>query len=240
MPDTARSGGAEISHIVVAIPAKNEDRLLGACLRSVAVAVQSLRLRRDVDSVRVVVALDGCTDGTAMVAERCGATAVVSDTAGVGAARDLAVSAGLTGLAEPAATHVWVACTDADSVVPPRWLSEQLRHASAGADMVVGTVEPAIRAGSRRAAWDERHRLVEHHGHVHGANLGLRASTWAAAGGFGDLLAHEDVGLVERVREAGFAWVATDTTRVTTSARTLGRAPGGFADYLQALDGHVS
>ncbi|MGB7449450.1 MAG: glycosyltransferase [Ornithinimicrobium sp.] len=236
----ARATGPAVSHIVVAIPAKNEGRLIGACLRSVGVAVQSLRLRTDVDRVCVVVAMDGCTDGTAMVAGRNGVKAVVTQTAGVGAARDLAVRTGLADLGEPAASHVWVACTDADSLVPPRWLSEQLRHANDGADMVVGTVEPAMRGSERRAAWDDRHRLVENHAHVHGANLGLRASTWASVGGFGPRAVHEDVRLVERVRGAGFAWVATDTTRVTTSARTRGRAMGGFADYLRTLDGHVS
>ncbi|HKJ12246.1 MAG TPA: glycosyltransferase family 2 protein [Ornithinimicrobium sp.] len=224
---------------MVAIPAKNESLLLGACLRSVNETVRSLRLGTGVGSVCVMVALDGCTDGTAAVAERAGAQTVMSEAGGVGAARDQAVNRGLAHLHLLAGPHVWVACTDADSLVPPNWLTEQLRHADAGADMVVGTVQPAMEGGERRSAWDRRHRLVEGHPHVHGANLGLRASTWAAVGGFGVGAAHEDVRLVERVRQARFASVATDTTRVTTSARPWGRAEGGFADYLRALDGQV-
>ncbi len=36
-------------------------------------------------------------------------------------------------------------------------------------------------------------------------------------------------------RANGDRWVATDTTRVATSARFLGRATGGFVDYLNVL-----
>ncbi|HKJ11496.1 MAG TPA: glycosyltransferase, partial [Ornithinimicrobium sp.] len=66
--DASRSPSRDVSHVVVAIPAKNEALLLGACLRSVNETVRSLRLGTGVGSVCVMVALDGCTDGTAAVA----------------------------------------------------------------------------------------------------------------------------------------------------------------------------
>ena len=82
---------------------------------------------------------------------------------------------------------------------------------------------PPNRWGSTRgealAAWHARHQLVEGHAHVHGANLGIRADRWRAVGGFGQRTVGEDVDLVERVRAVTGRWVATDTTRVLTSGR---------------------
>ena len=84
-------------------------------------------------------------------------------------------------------------------------------------------------------AWLERHELREGHGHVHGANLGVRADAYLAVGGFAPLAVHEDVGLVARLRDAGHPWVATDRCRVRTSGRTESRVDGGFATFLAGL-----
>ncbi len=42
--------------------------------------------------------------------------------AGVGSARDAAVERGLAALGHPAESSTWVACTDAETVVPTHWL----------------------------------------------------------------------------------------------------------------------
>ncbi len=85
------------------------------------------------------------------------------------------------------------------------------------------------------AAWHARHRLVEGHEHVHGANLGVRASRWREVGGFGPHRLGEDVRLVERIRAVSDHTVATDTTRVLTSGRSRSRVAAGFAGYLGDL-----
>jgi len=223
-----------ISSVVVAVPAKNEAELVGACLHSIERAVAAAQTSRGV-TVRTVVTLDGCTDETALVATAAGVATVVTDHVGVGLARDAAIGTGLRALGSPARRLTWIACTDADTVVPPDWLCAQLRHADDGVDALLGTVQPATAPTQRSGAWHEHHRLVEGHDHIHGANLGLRASAWAEAGGFGPLRVHEDVDLVSRVRRGPFRVAATDTTRVTTSARPRSRVTGGFADYLRVL-----
>ena len=86
------------------------------------------------------------------------------------------------------------------------------------------------------AAWHARHRLVEGHAHVHGANLGVRASRWRQAGGLGPRLVGQDVHLVERVRAVTGRWVATDTTRVLTSGRAHSLVDEGFAGRLRELE----
>jgi glycosyltransferase involved in cell wall biosynthesis len=226
-----------VDAVVVAIPARDEEVLLPACLRAVDEAVTVLRRARPGIRVSVVVALDGCTDGSARAAAARDVVVATLPGRGVGAARDAAVSRGLYALGGPPDRSTWVACTDADTVVPGRWLLRQLRWADRGADLVVGTVEPVGVAGAGvLAAWHARHRLVEGHEHVHGANLGVRASRWRQVGGFGPRLVGEDVHLVGRVRALTGRWVATDTTRVLTSGRAHSRVDDGFAGRLRELE----
>lgn len=226
-----------VDHVVVAIPARDEESLLPACLRSVNAAVIALREARPGIHLVVAVALDGCTDGSARVLGGWDAAAVVLPGRGVGAARDAAIERGLSALRKPPEDATWVACTDADTVVPSRWLVRHVMWAERGADLVVGTAEPVgVARGESLAAWHARHHLVEGHTHVHGANLGVRADRWRQVGGFGQRTVGEDVDLVERVRAVTGRWVATDTARVLTSGRPRSRVDGGFADYLRDLD----
>jgi len=231
-----------VRRVVVAIPARDEEVLLTTCLDGIKRAVGALRqVRGDVDTV-VVVGLDDCTDQSESVAVRAAVHTVALRREGVGPTRDAAIRHGFSLVSnaeapgECADHHTWVACTDADTVVPPTWLIRQVMWAESGMDLVIGTVEP-VECGNPAvlAAWHSRHRLAEGHPYVHGANLGMRADTWRAAGGFGTRTLGEDVALVARAQTQTERWVATDTTRVMTSARLDGRATGGFADYLEAL-----
>lgn len=226
-----------VDALVVAVPARDEELLLPACLRAVDEAARVLRAVRPGIRVAVAVALDGCTDGSAAVAGAHDVTVATLPGLGVGAARDAAVLSGLAALGDPPDRTTWVACTDADTVVPSRWLLRQVGWAERGCDLVVGTVEPVgVAGGGALAAWHARHRLVEGHEHVHGANLGVRADRWRQVGGFGPRLVGEDVHLVERVRALTGRWVATDTTRALTSGRARSRVDDGFAGYLRELE----
>ncbi len=57
----------------------------------------------------------------------------------VGTARALAASYAIAKAAVPL-SNVWLANTDADCVVPPSWLSDQIDFAEAGIEAVAGTV----------------------------------------------------------------------------------------------------
>lgn len=226
-----------VHHVVVAVPARNEEQLLGRCLDSVLTAIGCLHRHRAHARAEVVVALDRCADGSAEVARRRRVSVVHEDAGAVGAARRAAVAAGLGSPHVGGAwRHTWIANTDADCVVPPHWLIEQVDLADQGVDLVVGTVSPVDLADPVvLGEWLERHELREGHGHVHGANLGVRATAYLGVDGFAPLTVHEDVGLVTRVRAAGHRWVATDRTRVSTSGRTASRVEGGFATFLAGL-----
>ncbi|MFC4785246.1 glycosyltransferase [Nocardioides sp. MAHUQ-72] len=235
MSDGHRTTAYDRVHVVV--PAHDEEDLLPACLDSVAGAVAHLVRTHPHVRTSVTVVADRCSDATALVAARAG-TDVVETTAGcVGLARRTGVERAVALGAGAHQRRVWVANTDADTVVPEHWLTRQLDLAAEGFAMVVGAVRPDRQGldARRWRAWHERHRLQEGHPHVHGANLGLSLDACLQVGGFPAVPLHEDALLVEAVRCAGFPWIATSTTAVTTSARRRGRLSGGFADYLDGL-----
>jgi glycosyltransferase involved in cell wall biosynthesis len=237
---TARTPRSEtLTHVAVVVPARDEERLLGSCLSAIERATRTLAdLRPDI-AVVAVVALDECTDRSARVAAAHPAVRVVETSGGVGRARAAGVehAVRLTGRRDAAAgDRVWVACTDADSRVPEEWLTVHVAMAEAGADAVVGLVEPDDDLEPAvLARWVRAHDRADGHRHVHGANLGVRLSTYRAAGGFRSLLAHEDVALVDAVRRVGGRVEATASGRVVTSSRLAGRAPEGFSHYLREL-----
>jgi hypothetical protein len=202
----------------------------------------------------ITVVLDSCTDRSADITAgyvasdpRFAAVQVRLGSTGASRAAGVVAAAGPgTGAGRVTDTgawpgqwpgHVWLANTDADSAVPENWLVRQVELADAGADAVLGSVEPDP-AGTDPAVlrrWLERHPFREDHPHIYGANFGVRASAYLAAGGFPRTRAHEDRILVENLRKQAYSVLATDTIRVLTSGRTHARAPQGFAAYLRAL-----
>jgi glycosyltransferase involved in cell wall biosynthesis len=218
----------------IVVPAHNEETLLPACLRALRRAARSVSI-----PVHVLVAADACTDGTAAAARARGARVVAICARSVGAAR----AAGMTELlrltagSDPAA--VWLATTDADTVVPPGWLQRQLACADQGWDVVLGTVTVADWSEHPPhvpAAFAARYQSgARPHSHVHGANLGIRASAYLAAGGFRSLRTAEDHALVAAAARAGCSVLRAGDIPVQTSARREARAPLGFSHLLRTL-----
>jgi len=224
----------------VVVPAHNEEQLVAQCLASVHRAVGQVRdAAHRPPAVTVVVVLDDCSDRTErIVAADPAVHAVLVRHRRVGAARragaEHAIGAG-RGRAG------WLASTDADSEVPENWLTGMLGLARAGADLVLGTVEPT--AGLQPSVL-RRYRAGYHprngHGHVHGANLGISADAYRSLGGWPARPFDEDVALVRRAEAAGLAIARTAAIPVRTSSRLAGRAPHGFAAHLAALAQPVS
>ncbi|NAZ83433.1 glycosyltransferase [Kineococcus sp. R8] len=220
--------------MVAVVPARDEELLVRGCVTALLRAA-----RRCPVPVDVVVVADRCRDATADVARAAGARVVVPPGGrgggGVGAARAAGAAAALAGL-DPDTT--WIACTDADSRVRACWLRHQLEHARRGADLVLGLVRLPPDPGGGTAGWRRRYATGvrgDTHRHVHGANLGVRASAYLAAGGFAAVPAHEDVALAGAVRALpGARVVSAVHCPVLTSDRRAGRTPAGVAHDLRS------
>lgn len=226
-----------VSGIGVVIPARNEEALLPGALAAMDVARGHLRhlLGSEAPWVRVIVVLDNCTDESAVIARNwAGIETITVAFEAVGAARREGISRLLeTGHHDDAT--VWIANTDADSQVPSDWLHRQWEFATAGVDLMIGTVRPDFDdlSEEQRRQWVATHTPGHANGHVHGANLGFRADRYVEVGGFATVPEHEDVLLVAALTKVGVHAVATDNCCVLTSGRAHGRTPGGYASHLR-------
>jgi glycosyltransferase involved in cell wall biosynthesis len=224
-----------IEAIAVVVPAHDEEDLLPRCLA----ALRRAELALAGTPVHLVVAADACGDRTAEVAREARATVVEIGARCVGAARAAGMREVLSRTWHLDPSSVWLATTDADTVVPHDWLGLQLAYAAVGWDAVVGTV--------RVSDWSEHspdvRRLFEQrygdssgsHPHVHGANLGFTARAYLAAGGFGPQPTGEDHAFVRSLAAAGGRILHTGEVSVVTSARRVARAPLGFGHLLTTL-----
>ncbi|MEU2349306.1 glycosyltransferase [Modestobacter sp. NPDC049651] len=234
---------SRVDVLAVVVPARDEAALLPGCLAALAAAAAHPGLTGV--AVGVLVVADGCTDRTAAVAEAAGVAVVPGAGRGVGAARDLGARQALRTAAREwvPADRVWLACTDADSRVPPDWLVGQRTAAESGADAVAGTVvvddwsgfPPGAEAGFTAGYDGWRAVPGAEHPHVHGANLGVRGSAYLAAGGFPPVLVGEDHGLVDALVAAGAEVLRSPVAPVRTSSRRVARARHGFAADLDRL-----
>jgi cellulose synthase/poly-beta-1,6-N-acetylglucosamine synthase-like glycosyltransferase len=214
---------------VVVVPVHDEADELAGALTALAEAIETVDV-----PVAVTVVLDACSDDSASIPGADVGVCVV-DARCVGAARRAGFAMHTAG------DDIWFATTDADSRVPRDWLQRHVHLAALGADAVVGTVVPRDWEqwpGDAERLFDADYRARRRggrHGHVHGANLGVRASAYTSVGGFPAVPADEDVGLVAALDAAGHAIKWDTDAPVATSTRRIGRAPAGFAGALAEI-----
>ncbi|MET1115692.1 MAG: glycosyltransferase family 2 protein [Comamonas sp.] len=216
--------------IGVVIPAHNEEQCLQACLLSVRKSVE--HLARHGLQARIVVVLDACDDGSARIARAHADQVLEIDERDVGQAR----RAGAQWLLEQGAQ--WLACTDADTEVPPNWLHAQWAFQ---ADVFCGIVRVDDWGDYSPEVVQAFHASVpqDGHPHIHGANMGLSRAAYLRVGGFLPGKAHEDVSLVRRCERAGLQIARRIEPSVVTSARRDARAREGFGDFLLKLERSV-
>jgi hypothetical protein len=136
---------------VVAIPVRDEEERLPACLR--ALARQRDRLGRAIPPtlVHVVVFANNCADRSASLARKLGAglsldvrvveARLPPATAHAGAARRAAMDLAEDWLVEAGEKDGVILTTDADSQVAPNWIAENLAAFAAGAEAVLGSID---------------------------------------------------------------------------------------------------
>ncbi len=244
---------------MVVIPARDEEARVGACITALAA-------QEGAPPFEVVLVLDACVDETEAVARRAAAAGglvlrcVVGPGRGVGFARRAGFEVAamrlrsLTGADDgsgraPEAPAVWLASTDADSVVAPDWLAATATALAQGAAAVGGRIEldldeaqrlphaalsaRAAEAGRRLAAVRHHTPAAEHH-QFSGASLALSLAAYDRVGGLPAVSALEDEALERELFAAGLPVAYAASVRVTTSARTESRVPRGLAQVLRA------
>lgn len=225
-------------HIAVLIPAHNEEDLLPRCLRSVERARH--RLPANVTSDLIVVA-DDSSDDTLGIAQRMigrRGCAVQIEVHCVGSAREYAARLALSRF-DGSASTCWLANTDADCEIPENWLLQHLEYARMGWSAVAGVVNvDSFAEHAKHVEQRFRETYLIHpdgtHPHIHGANLGVRADVYLAAGGWAALDVAEDHHLWNRLRSRNAVLLSDAKLMVVTSGRRVARAPNGFAAALSA------
>ena len=227
--------------IGIVIPAHNEAMTITKCLASVQTAIEQLP---STITATMLVVLDSCSDDTLTLVENmrvksagvnylcCGY--LCCDYQCVGQVRDLGIRHAI------ASGATWLACTDADSVVTPDWLIQQIAHIKdQPTDMICGVVSVdswAHLTPQTRKDYMAHYQDKMGHRHIHGANLNFSAESYLAVGGFAPLRCHEDVDLVKRFESTGYAITWSNRVRVITSSRLQARATEGFAAFLANLE----
>ncbi len=230
-----------VDHVVIVIPAHNEQQRIPRALSSVSAAVREVGRRA---TCSIVVVADACSDRTAATAslllEDRRDLVLRTRFGRAGEARRAGTVAGLA-RSSHSLSRTWIVSTDADSIVPLDWLTMHLEAAASGFDAIAGVVtliddndlDDVLR--EQFAAYYELNPDGSHP-HVHGANLGVRGDAYCAVGGWMPMATGEDHDLWNRLAEADYRLSSSSDLVVATSARRRARAPEGFAADLVALD----
>jgi Glycosyltransferase like family 2 len=242
--------------IAIAVPARNEADWIGACLAGLAVASG---LACGADPAIVVLVNNACDDtaerardfarhwrGQVMVRP----VILAPEKSHAGWARRLALDAAADLLCDPGDL---ILSTDADTVVASDWILRTLAHFDAGWGAVAGLarLNPAeLRllppAHRRRLAQIRRYgQAIDYlkaqqdlsepwprHFYEGGASMALTLGVYRAIGGAPTPAVGEDKALFDAIRQVGGKVRHATDVRVRTSARLIGRAPGGASDIL--------
>ena len=242
---------------VVAIPAMNEAERIGLCLEAVLDQRQLDGAAPLAKRWVVAVFANNCADGTAAIARGFGdrvlvveaALAAADSHAGGARSRAMEHAAFLLG----AGSRGLICTTDADSRPRPDWLAHLFAGVAGGAEAVAGAVDfdPADRPvggfgrdrereaiySPLQAEIDARadpqgHNPWPNHQWAWGANLAVTASAYRRVGGMPQQPLAEDRAFVERLKLFDVPVRHCLSARVWTSARRVGRAPGGLASLV--------
>jgi len=136
---------------VVAIPVRDEEERLPACLRALAQQRDQLGQPIPPTLVRIVVFANNCTDQSASLARRLGECLSLDlrvvearlppTTAHAGNARRAAMDLAEAWLVEGGERDGVILTTDADSQVGTNWIAENLAAFEAGAEAVLGRID---------------------------------------------------------------------------------------------------
>jgi cellulose synthase/poly-beta-1,6-N-acetylglucosamine synthase-like glycosyltransferase len=243
----------QLRDIAVALPAKDEEAELPACLAALDAAAARYK-----GVVTITVLANNCQDATVEILDgtrlnhahlQWTALSLLPAYGHAGWARRLALDHAAASLKAPDDV---LACTDADTLVTPDWFVRTITHLDAGADAVAGRA--LTRRCDRVALGEKAARRLNmlgryytaldwlraetapaedpwpRHYYEGGASIALTLELYRRIGGAPTPSVAEDRALFAAIREAGGRVRHPLDVRVFTSSRINGRAAGGMAE----------
>ena len=238
--------------ICVVVPARNEEELIGSCLRALAEQGEV-----PCEEYEILLVLDECIDGTRARAKEVATSypalrlyLLDGPGKGSGYARRVGMEAACDRLHAVGRPHALIASTDADTIGAPDWISVQLAATERGARAIGGRIELADDGTVPEALFqwhvtrgNSRHRRLlselgpsgrTEHWQFSGASMSLTAAVYRTVGGLEPRNALEDEQLEDALCRHGVSIERLLSARVVTSARLVGRADRGLARDLSA------
>ena len=181
----------------VVVPADNEEKYIGACLRSVLRAAEAVRPAE----VELIVVANRCTDRTCAIAEGLGARVLVNDEKCIAAIRNTGVRA---------ACGEIVVTLDADSRMGSEALTEirekleSKKFVGGGTNVKFDRASLGIACSALYVAFNLLPVMVKNGGYLSGAMFWCYKKDFEAAGGFDErLVSLEDMDFAVRLKKLG-------------------------------------
>ncbi len=201
----------------VVIPAHNEEKYIGRCLRAVRSAAKYV----SPDTVEIIVSANRCTDRTAQIAERYGAKVVANECTSIAAVRNAGVRV---------AQGEIIVTIDADSLMTKYSLVE-IRKLLEGGRFVGGGTDPKFDRMSVGIAFSVLYVavnlipvMIKNGGYLSGGMFWFFKEDFDGIGGFDEsLVSLEDMDFAVRLKKLGQSrgqrYGTLKRSYITTSAR---------------------
>ena len=170
----------------VVIPTLNEEKFIGACLRSLRA--------QTVPPSEIIVVDNGSTDKTVEIAKKLADRVIIIPDVGVVALRQAGAEA---------AKNPIIVSTDADTTHPDFWLEKLLRHFSDPDVVAVGGSIKASNPGPMEDLYAKGLSASASAGMFSGANMAFRRDALLRSGGYVKVKRAEDWALSTRLRNQG-------------------------------------
>lgn len=251
--------------VVITIPAHNEEKLIGRCIESIAGQRTVYGRRIDWHEFEILILCHNCTDTTrdtslGMLSRFPDLNLSVLETNtpeinNVGAVRRVLMRIANARIAN---RKGYIAMTDADSIAHPYWLANILGYIGSGYGLICGQIDidtegisqNALRTLAMKRHYDTisiylKYTMVAdesdplpRHANNSGPNMAVRADVYENIGGIDPLGFCEDIAFYDKIVYAGYRVRHCPMTIVTTSGRTMPRAPWGFGAELSIWNGN--
>ncbi|SDF08371.1 Glycosyl transferase family 2 [Pricia antarctica] len=251
--------------IVITIPAHNEEELIGKCIESIAGQRTVYARGIDWNDFEILILCHNCTDATyetsiGMLSRFPDLKLSVLETKSpevnnVGAVRRVLMRIASARIANG---EGYIAMTDADSVAHPYWLANIFGYIGSEYGLICGQIDidtagipsNALRVLALKKHYDtlwislkntivpDQSNPLPRHANNSGPNMAVRADVYENIGGIDPLGFCEDIAFYDKIVYAGYKVRHCPMTLMTTSGRTVPRAPWGFGAELSTWDGN--